>query len=39
VHLARNDTTRPVTLYAMYLGIPKGVQPNHPATQPAGCSA
>jgi quercetin dioxygenase-like cupin family protein len=39
VHLARNDTSRPVTLYAMYLGVPKGIQPNHPATEPAGCSA
>jgi quercetin dioxygenase-like cupin family protein len=39
VHLARNDTKRPVTLYAMYLGIPKGVQPNHAATEPAGCTA
>src|ERR671929_242577 len=29
VHLARNDTGRPVTLYAMYLGIPKGAQANH----------
>jgi quercetin dioxygenase-like cupin family protein len=39
VHLARNDTTKAVTLYAMYLGIPKGVMPNKPSTQPAGCSA
>jgi quercetin dioxygenase-like cupin family protein len=39
VHLARNDTAKPVTLYAMYLGIPKGAQPNKPAAQPAGCSA
>jgi quercetin dioxygenase-like cupin family protein len=39
VHLARNDTTHVVTLYAMYLGIPKGAQPDKPATQPAGCSA
>jgi quercetin dioxygenase-like cupin family protein len=39
VHLARNDTKQVVTLYAMYLGIPKGAQPNKPATQPSGCSA
>src|SRR6185437_9225639 len=35
VHLARNDTSKAVTLYAMYLGIPKGVMPNKPSTQPA----
>jgi quercetin dioxygenase-like cupin family protein len=39
VHLARNDTTKVVTLYAMYLGVPKGVLPNKPGTQPSGCSA
>lgn len=39
MHLARNDTDRPVTLYAMYLGVPKGVQPNRPAAQPSGCNA
>jgi len=39
VHLARNDGTKTVTLYATYLGIPKGVQPNAPATQPSGCNA
>jgi quercetin dioxygenase-like cupin family protein len=39
VHLARNDTTKPVTLYAMYLGVPKGVQANRPAAQPNGCNA
>jgi quercetin dioxygenase-like cupin family protein len=39
VHLARNDGTKTVTLYATYLGIPKGAQPNAPATQPSGCSA
>jgi quercetin dioxygenase-like cupin family protein len=39
VHLARNDTTKAVTLYAMYLGIPKGAQANNPSAQPAGCSA
>ena len=39
VHLARNDTGKVVTLYAMYLGIPKGVMPNKPNAQPSGCSA
>jgi len=39
IHLARNDTARPVTLYALYLGIPKNVGANIPAKQPAGCSA
>ena len=39
VHLARNDTGKVVTLYAMYLGVPKGAQPNKPSTQPASCSA
>ena len=38
VHLARNDTTRPVTLYAMYLGIPSGAQANNAAAQPSSCS-
>lgn len=39
LHLARNDTSKPVTLYAMYLGLPKGVHQDIPGTQPAGCSA
>jgi quercetin dioxygenase-like cupin family protein len=39
VHLARNDTAKPVTLYAMYLGIPTGAQANNPDTQPASCGA
>ena len=39
VHLARNDTTKKATLYATYLGIPKGIQANKPAEQPAGCNA
>jgi quercetin dioxygenase-like cupin family protein len=39
VHLARNDTSKVVTLYAMYLGVPKGVMPNKPSTQPSSCSA
>jgi quercetin dioxygenase-like cupin family protein len=39
IHLARNDTARPATLYATYLGIPKGVHSDKPGTQPAGCNA
>jgi quercetin dioxygenase-like cupin family protein len=39
IHLARNDTAKPVTLYALYLGIPKNAGANVPAKQPAGCSA
>jgi quercetin dioxygenase-like cupin family protein len=39
LHLARNDGTRPVTLYAWYLGLPKGTQPNIPGSEPAGCNA
>jgi quercetin dioxygenase-like cupin family protein len=39
LHLARNDGTTPVTLYAIYLGVPKGAQPNLPGTEPAGCNA
>jgi quercetin dioxygenase-like cupin family protein len=39
IHLARNDTHTAVTLYAMYLGVPKGVMPNKPGTQPSSCSA
>jgi quercetin dioxygenase-like cupin family protein len=39
IHLARNDTAKPVTLYAVYLGLPKSVQPNIPGKEPAGCNA
>lgn len=39
VHLARNDTTKMVTLYAIYLALPKGVAVNSPAATPAGCGA
>lgn len=39
VHLARNDGKKPVTLYAMYLGVPKPAAANVPAAKPAGCSA
>jgi quercetin dioxygenase-like cupin family protein len=39
IHLARNDGTTTVVLYATYLGIPKGALANKPGTQPSGCSA
>ena len=39
VHLARNDGTKPVTLYAMYLGLSKPSAANAPAAEPDGCSA
>jgi quercetin dioxygenase-like cupin family protein len=39
VHLARNDTKTPVTVYALYLGLPKTAGANAPATEPAGCNA
>jgi quercetin dioxygenase-like cupin family protein len=39
VHLARNDGTKPVTLYAMYLGLSKPSAANAPAAEPPGCSA
>jgi quercetin dioxygenase-like cupin family protein len=39
VHLARNDGTTMVTVYAMYLGVPKHVAANAPASAPAGCNA
>jgi quercetin dioxygenase-like cupin family protein len=39
VHLARNDTAKPVTLYAMYLGLPAGKKANNPSSEPSGCSA
>jgi len=38
LHMARNDGAKPVTLYATYLGLPKGVQPNIPGKQPASCT-
>jgi quercetin dioxygenase-like cupin family protein len=38
VHLARNDGSKPATLYATYLGVPNGAKPNAPAKQPAGCN-
>jgi quercetin dioxygenase-like cupin family protein len=39
VHLARNEGRTPVTLYATYLGVPHGGQPNMPASRPANCQA
>jgi quercetin dioxygenase-like cupin family protein len=39
VHLARNDTKKPVTLYAMYLGLPNTAKANVGAAEPAGCNA
>ena len=39
VHLARNEGTKPVTLYATYLGVPPGAQPNVPASAPTNCPA
>lgn len=39
VHLARNDGHVAVTLYAMYLGLPKPAQANVPASRPSGCAA
>lgn len=39
VHLARNDGRKPVTLYALYLGVPKVSDANHGESRPAGCNA
>jgi quercetin dioxygenase-like cupin family protein len=39
VHLARNETKTPVTVYAMYLGLPKAQAANAPADEPDGCNA
>jgi quercetin dioxygenase-like cupin family protein len=39
VHLARNEGTKPVTLYATYLGVPLKATPNVPASKPANCPA
>lgn len=39
VHLARNDGKATVTLYALYLGIPKPSAANIPADEPPGCNA
>ena len=39
IHLARNDGTKPATVYALYLGVPKSSNVYLPKTQPAGCDA
>ena len=39
VHLARNDGTKTVTLYALFLGVPKPSLGQVAANEPAGCSA
>jgi quercetin dioxygenase-like cupin family protein len=39
VHLARNDGTTKVTLYAFYMGIGTPSQANIAKTQPKGCHA
>jgi quercetin dioxygenase-like cupin family protein len=39
VHLARNDGSARVTLYAMYLGLPNPAKANVGQAAPAGCSA
>jgi hypothetical protein len=39
VHLARNDTRTAVTVYAMFLGVPKPAAANVGATAPADCHA
>ena len=38
-HLARNEGTKPVTMYAMFLGITKGAQANRAAARPTGCAS
>jgi quercetin dioxygenase-like cupin family protein len=38
IHLARNDGKVPATLYAMYLGVPKGADANAGVAAPAGCN-
>jgi quercetin dioxygenase-like cupin family protein len=39
LHRARNLGKTPVLLYATYIGIPKGVQPNIAGKVPASCTA
>ena len=39
VHLARNDGTTKVTLYAFFMGLGKPSQATVPKTQPEGCNA
>jgi quercetin dioxygenase-like cupin family protein len=38
LHLARNDGSKPATVYATYLGVPKGAPANKPGAEPAACS-
>jgi quercetin dioxygenase-like cupin family protein len=39
VHLARNDGTKPATVYALYLGVPKASDVYVQKAEPAGCNA
>ena len=39
VHLARNDGTKPATVYALYLGVSKPNGTYIPKAEPAGCNA
>jgi quercetin dioxygenase-like cupin family protein len=39
LHMARNEGTKPATLYAFYLGLPSGSQANRPGTAPTGCTS
>jgi quercetin dioxygenase-like cupin family protein len=39
IHLARNDGTKPATVYALYLGVPKPSDTYIQKAQPAGCNA
>jgi quercetin dioxygenase-like cupin family protein len=38
VHRARNEGSKPVTLYVTYLGLPRGPKPDVPAAKPSQCS-
>ncbi len=39
VHLARNDGTKPATVYALYLGVPTSSHAYIQKAEPAGCNA
>ena len=39
LHLARNDGSKPATVYATYLGVPKVANANQAGRQPATCNA
>jgi quercetin dioxygenase-like cupin family protein len=39
IHLARNDGTKPASVYALYLGVPSAKDANVEQAQPAGCNA